>query len=73
MKTYPAIALVARHGRRAAIAIGVLALVWGLASAWREGGLLPLAYAIVASVVAWGIARLLAELVEVIADTLLPR
>ncbi len=73
MKTYPAITLVARHGRRAAIAIGVLAFLLGVASAVREGGPLPLVYAVVMSVVAWGIARLLAELVEVIAETLFPR
>ncbi len=73
MKTYPAIALVARHGRRAAIPIGVLVSLIALISAWNAGGVLPLALASAAGVIAWAIARLLAELVEVIADTLLPR
>lgn len=73
MKTYPAITLVARHGRRAAIAFGVLVFLIGFVSAWNAGGVLPLVMAAVAGVVAWAIARLLAELVEVIADTLLPR
>ncbi len=73
MKTYPAITLVARHGRRAAIPIGVLVFLMGLISVWNASGVLPLVLAAVAGVLGWAIARLLAELVEVIADTLLPR
>ncbi len=73
MKTYPAITLVARHGRRAAIAIGVLVFLIGLLSALNAGGVVPLMMAAVNAVIAWGLARLAAELIEVIAETLLPR
>ncbi len=73
MKTYPAITLVARHGWRVVILIGVIVFLMGLISVWNGSGVLPLMLAAVAGGVAWAIARLLAELVEVIADTLLPR
>ncbi|MSQ20277.1 MAG: hypothetical protein EXR39_12160 [Betaproteobacteria bacterium] len=73
MKTYPAIALAARHGRHAAIAIGVLALLITLIATTAQGGFMPFAWALLAGVLAWAVARLLAELIEVIADTLLPR
>jgi hypothetical protein len=73
MKTYPAIALAARHGRRAAIVIGLLVLLASLVAAVRDGGLIPIIAAFVWGLVAWALARLLAELIEVIADTLLPR
>ena len=73
MKTYPAITLVARHGRRAAIAVGAIVLVASLASALSVGGVLPLIIAAGSGFMAWGAARLLAEIVEVVAETLLPR
>jgi hypothetical protein len=73
MKTYPAINVAARHGRRAAIAIGVLVALIYLITGVREGGLIPILAAFVYGIVAWAVARLLAELIEVIADTLLPR
>ncbi len=73
MKTYPAIALAARHGRRAAIGIGVLVLLASLVAATKQGGIVPFVWALVAGIAAWALARLLAELIEVIADTLLPR
>jgi hypothetical protein len=73
MKTYPAINVAARHGRRAAIVIGVLIALIYLVAGVREGQLIPILAAFVYGIVAWAVARLLAELIEVIADTLLPR
>ena len=73
MKTYPAITFVARYGRRSALPIGVLVMLIRIASTMSEGGLMPMVHALIAGAATWAVARLLAELIEVIADTLLPR
>ena len=71
-KTYPILVFVARHGRIGAWlggglcgALAALLAPWGLPGAMLLG---PLAGA-----AAWAALRLLAELIEVVAETLLPR
>lgn len=73
VKTYPAVVLMAGQGRRIALAAGVvvalLALVWFALGA----GPLALGVGVVLAVLVWAGLRLAAELVEVVAETLLPR
>lgn len=73
MKRYPLIELMAARGRRIAIGIGLLvALVGILRAGWeRDAGLL--AWFLLSAAICYIGVRLLAELIEVIADTLLPR
>lgn len=73
LKTYPAVVFLSKHGRRiATLAAASIALVaqipaaMGHGAGWSVGGL-------VAAALAWGIIRVGAEVVEVVADTLLPR
>lgn len=73
MKRYPFIEFVALHGRRLALALSALAvllaialLVWGNSLA---GGI----SALIGAVLLYPLVRLLAELIEVISDTLMPR
>jgi len=73
VKTYPAVLVMANHGRRIAIAAGVvlalLALV--LFGVGREP--VTLVVGLSAALVVWAGLRLVSELVEVVAETLLPR
>jgi len=72
-KTYPAVLFVAAHGRRLALAAGLLAALLSLACLVAGGGPAGAAVGLVFAVVVWGGLRLLGELVEVVAETLLPR
>jgi len=73
MKRYPFIEFVARHGRRLSLAIPVvvalLAVVIFFISSSPASGIAVLVIAILL----YPLIRLLAELIEVIADTLMPR
>lgn len=73
-KTYPAVVLMANHGRRIALAaaafIALLAVALFLVALIGPVGL---AAGVVAAGVVWAGLRLFAELVEVVAETLLPR
>jgi hypothetical protein len=72
-KTYPAVLFMANRGRRLALAVGVVvALV--AAALFATTGQIPLfAGGCVLALVVWAALRLMAEIVEVIAETLLPR
>jgi hypothetical protein len=73
-KTYPAVSLLANHGRRIAIGAGVLVAVLFVALfAAAVVGPVGLAGGLLVAIVVWGGMRVLAELVEVVAETLLPR
>ena len=70
---YPAVLFVARYGRRLALVVGVViasaalvALIFGQPTVVAAAGL-------IAAAAFWGLLRLLAEIVEVVAETLLPR
>ncbi|MBN9427182.1 MAG: hypothetical protein J0H09_11820 [Burkholderiales bacterium] len=72
-KTYPAVVFVSKYGRRMALAFALAtALVLQIPAvmtqnaAWSLGGLLLAA-------LVWGGVRVAVEVVEVVADTLLPR
>ena len=72
---YPAIEFVGLHGRKLAVGIG---FVVGLLAAVHVtvaglGPVLAVLSAVVAGLAGWGVSRVCAELVEVIAETLLPR
>jgi hypothetical protein len=72
-KTYPAVELTARHGRKASVGIGVVLALLAI-GLYAAGGSLPaLACGLVLAGAAWALARLGAEIVEVVAETLLPR
>ncbi len=71
-KTYPVLVLVARHGRNGAWlggslcgALAALLAPWGLPGAVLLG--------LLAGAATWAALRLVAELVEVVSETLLPR
>jgi hypothetical protein len=72
-KTYPAVLFVATHGRT--IAIGVASMVAVAATALlalgSETALAVTGY--LAAIAIWAVLRLAAEIVEVVAETLLPR
>jgi hypothetical protein len=73
IKTYPAVLFVARHGRRIAVmAAAVIVLVTTAVSAAYESPALLLLGPPIAGL-GWALTRLAAELIEVIAETLLPR
>ena len=72
-RNFPAVVIVARYGRHSAL---VLAIV--VATGLLGSGLLPSAMAGWLSaagigIVTWAVLRLVSEVVEVVADTLLPR
>ncbi len=74
VKTYPAVTLIATKGRRLAIAAGVVIALASLAVFFAAlVGPAGLIAGLVASGTVWAGLRLLAELVEVVAETLLPR
>ena len=73
MKTYPAILFFARHGRNLAVALGVLlALAAGVLFA-AGAGTVVLVGGLGLALLTWGVVRVGAEVVEVVAETLLPR
>ena len=72
-KSYPAVVFMATHGRRIALAIGILLGLTALACALLGGGWVGVVAGLGGAVVAWAVVRLGAELVEVVAETLLPR
>jgi hypothetical protein len=73
IKTYPAVLFVARHGRRLALALSALVALTGIALFALTGSFGLLLASALLSGVAWAGTRLAAELIEVIAETLLPR
>jgi hypothetical protein len=73
MKRYPAIEVVAVHGRRLAAAIGAAVGVAALASFARSPEWDTLAYGLLAAALIFLVLRVAAEMVEVVADTLLPK
>ncbi|MDR5777167.1 MULTISPECIES: hypothetical protein [unclassified Caballeronia] len=72
MKTYPFISFVSRHGRRASLwlslALALVAIILGVLSPFQ----LQAVCVLLASAVLYALLRLLAELIEVIVDTLMP-
>ena len=72
-KTYPAVLLVARHGRRLAIAVGAVIAIAAVVALLLGQPVAAAAAGLIAAVAVWGLLRLLAEIVEVVAETLLPR
>jgi hypothetical protein len=73
IKRYPAIELAARHGRKIALIIGVLAALASIASFLANGSAGRLAWGLILSGGLFVALRIGAEMIEVIADTLLPR
>lgn len=73
-KTFPAVTLIAAKGRTLSIAAGVLIALLSVGLfAVTAVGVPGLVAGVVAAVVVWAGLRLLSELVEVVAETLLPR
>ncbi|MGE0384144.1 MAG: hypothetical protein AB7Q97_05390 [Gammaproteobacteria bacterium] len=73
VKRYPAIELVARHGRTGALVLGLLSAagaIGGFLMTHAPGRLIG---GLLSAAVLYGLLRVGAELVEVIAETLLPR
>ena len=73
MKSYPAIEAVVRHGQRLAVVGAVLVAGFSVASYAAGGSLLQLAAGLVAAAATYGVLKVAVELVEVVADTLLPK
>lgn len=72
-KRFPAIQLVAKHGRVAAIAIACLPAVGAIFRFVQHGSATRLLGGLVIAAVFYAVLRLAVELIEVIAETLLPR
>lgn len=73
MKRYPLIELMAQRGRQIAIGVGLAVLLIGIAMAGVGRDVTMLAWSLLVAAICYVGVRLLAELIEVIADTLLPR
>lgn len=73
MKRYPAIEFAARFGRRIALVGAILFALASILCALQVGSILSLAIGIPVALVLFGLLRLGAEMIEVVADTLLPR
>ena len=73
MKTYPAVLFVSRHGRKLALVVGILLAVVSLLSFVTNHHVAGLVGGFVVAAIAWAALRIFAELVEVVAETLLPR
>ena len=73
IKKYPAVVFIARYGRTGSLALGILAGVYSFTEYAMHPGWIHLLLNLIASAVLWGCARLAVEIVEVVADTLLPR
>ena len=73
MKTYPLIQFMVKHGRQIALAVALLLLAAG-AYGWQATGQLGcMAGGVVLAGIAYFVLRVCVEVLEVIADTLLPR
>lgn len=73
MKTYPMIQFMVKHGRKVALAIALLILAAG-AYGWMTAGRIDcLVAGILLAMGGYFFLRLFVEILEVIADTLLPR
>jgi len=70
---FPAIELIAKRGRTIAAGIAVLAAVAAIISFVLNGSTLQLVGGLVGAAVLYALLRLAVELIEVIAETLLPR
>lgn len=73
MKRYPLIELMATRGRKIAIVIALVMAFIAIARSMFDHDLILLGWSIFGAAVCYVGVRLLAELIEVIADTLLPR
>ena len=73
MITYPLIRFVCRHGRKVAFLTALLSLMAALLVAYQLQSMLALLVGALGSLVLGALLRLLAEVIEVVADALLPR
>lgn len=73
MKRYPAIEFMTRHGRRCAICVAVISAMGGLVAGVLYSSSTLAALSIFGGLCIGACLRLAAEVIEVIADTLLPR
>jgi hypothetical protein len=72
-KSYPAIIFITQHGRKLAVALAA-ALLLASCTAWLlTRSPIGLIIGLPVAAAAWGLMRLAAEVIEVVAETLLPR
>lgn len=72
-KTYPAVVFISRHGRHVAAGAGLAAALVLQVPAVLTHNPVWSAAGVATAAVVWGLVRVAAEVVEVVADTLLPR
>jgi len=73
MKRYPFIELVAQHGRRLSLAISAVAALLAVGLLVMGDSVVAGVAGLVGAAVLYPLVRLLSELIEIIADTLMPR
>jgi hypothetical protein len=73
VKTYPAVLFVAARGRSIAVVIGLLAALASVGLYAAGAGPAALLFGLPLAGLTWAAMRLVAEIVEVVAETLLPR
>lgn len=73
VKTYPAVVFMSQRGRLLALIVGIVVALLSLLGFALAGSVACLVGGLIAAVVVWAGIRLVAELVEVVAETLLPR
>jgi hypothetical protein len=72
-KTYPAILFITRHGRRLAIALAAALLLAAIGGSFATGSTAGLWLGVPAAAALWALVRVASEVIEVVAETLLPR
>jgi len=73
MKKYPAIKFTAMYGRKIALAAGLMVGLIGIASGLITGLNATIMFGIAGGLATAAVLRVAVEVVEVVADTLLPR
>jgi hypothetical protein len=73
MKKYPAIKFTAMYGRKIALAAGLMVGLIGIASGLITGLSATILYGLLGGLATAAVLRVAVEVVEVVADTLLPR
>jgi hypothetical protein len=73
IKKYPAVVFVACNGRMGSVALGTLACLYSFADFANHPDWIDLVFNLISAAIFWGCIRLAVEIVEVVADTLLPR
>jgi predicted PurR-regulated permease PerM len=72
-KTYPAVTFIAQHGRRLAVTLAVVLLLATIGLWLMTSNPVGLLIGVPVAITLWAVVRVASEVIEVVAETLLPR